>query len=206
MLVLVAALLFTKGETWSYERTLRFQNDREGIDYGEEERVDAKVLRADKDGYQIQFSRRTTASLVGSDRVPVPTVPAELTVVDLLPSGKTGKISEQGDLWALRILRIELAVPNREAVIPAAWKAEYPVQRSGLDRAVIDWTAAEDPLIFRFTYQEGVPPEVTATGTVRLAPKTRSIESLRLTCPDTTLPTTGLRVILTVDQRRVMAP
>jgi hypothetical protein len=72
LLAFLAVDGFAKGDTWSFERTYRYVNEKESVDFSDIERTDVTVAELRPTGYDLSVSRQLVATKFGADRVPAP--------------------------------------------------------------------------------------------------------------------------------------
>lgn len=111
------------GFAWTSERTYRFINEAEGIDYTNVERTDYVVEAVEAKGYTIGQSRRLTATRFGADTVPSE-APPKVSKLKFGPGGVPAYEEDTDDLVRARIDRMQWAVAEERKGV--SWTRRFP--------------------------------------------------------------------------------
>lgn len=206
MLALVAGLLLaqadtplTTGDRWKIDRTYRYLNEEEGIDFTQVERTEYSVDNADAKGYVLSVSRRITANRFGQDEAKSSS-DAHETKLTLGPGGAPAASLESEDLirtcvdrmqWAAAEDRRGVSWTRRFDATPAMRPAKVtikPTSAKGLDKTV------------SITYEES---DIRGEGIATISGAKRIVSSLKLTLINVYPPSGDKKVKLAVNQSLV---
>lgn len=197
MILLLAASVFAKGDSWTYERAFRWLNVAEDVDLTNVDRLEYRV--ASSEPLRVARKRRLAESRIGKDAIPpAPGLEPELATLDWTPSGWSTSDKPLEAIGA-RIDRIEWALGAEQ---PAR---KFPAVVGGLPAAEVSFSlekseAGTQVLKVRYEESETVEP-IRFDGVATVSLPSRLVKSMHLEAAGVRLPGGTLNAYLSVDQR-----
>lgn len=207
MLVLVAGFLLARqadvplmaGDRWNIERTYRYLNEAEAIDFTQVERTEYSVDNADAKGYVLSVSRRITANRFGKDEAKTVSDPhpSKLT---LGPGGAPSAMLESEDAIRTRVDRIQWAAAEDRRGVSWTRRFDASVSVQSAKVTVKPTAVRGSDKTVSITYDES---DIHGEAVAVISGAKRIVTSLKLTLTNVYPPNGDKKVKLAVNQSLV---